>query len=657
MRIDDLFRFILPGSPAVSPDGRQVAFVVKRIDKAENRYVSHLWVMPAGGGRPRPLTHGLVLDTAPRWSPDGCRLAFVSDREERTEIWELSLEGGEPRRITSLGGGPVTEVSWSPDGRELLFQHFPIPRKTDDERKKVATFKHVTHLYHKEDGFGWFGDEFWGVWRASARSGRATRLAKGDWHDREPRWSPDGRRIAFVSGRGEERHKWPDQTSIFVMDRAGRNVREITPGTGMRETPRWSLDGKHVYWVGYHGGPGEWLEHEHSVWRTPASGRGDDSLLNYGHDRWVMNMVGSDATMSMASTMEVYAEGTEERVAFGSDEDGSYRIYSLPATGGDVRLEIDGKLSVLGLSVRTDGTPEAIACIGTARDTGEFWRCRLDGSCERDRLTRLTAPFFRSLKWNEPEEFRVRRGGVDLQAWVLKPPTFRAGRKYPCLIEVHGGPMTQYGEAWFHEMQVLAAQGWVVAYCNPRGSSGRGLKFANCIEGKWGKDDWADVQALTNAMARKPYVDAKRMGILGGSYGGFMTTWALGHTHRFRVGITQRQAGDFWIHWGSSDYGWYRTKFVGGKLPWEAPGRYHRPSPNFYVKNIKTPLLIIHSEGDLRCPIAESESLFTSMKVLDQAPCEMVRFEGEFHGLSRGGKPRNREERLKRIVGWIEKHL
>jgi dipeptidyl aminopeptidase/acylaminoacyl peptidase len=205
-------------------------------------------------------------------------------------------------------------------------------------------------------------------------------------------------------------------------------------------------------------------------------------------------------------------------------------------------------------------------------------------------------------------------------------------------------------------MQVLAAQGWVVAYCNPRGSSGRGMKFCNVIDGRWGTDDWSDVQALTSWMARRPYVDASRVGILGGSYGGFMTTWALGHTNRYKAGVTQRQAGDWHVMFGSSDFGFYDIYSL-KCYPWEDPMAYHRASPNFYVKSIKSPLLIVHSEEDYRCPIAQGDALFTAMKVLDQAPCELVRFEGESHGLSRGGRPKNREERLKRIVDWFQRYL
>jgi dipeptidyl aminopeptidase/acylaminoacyl peptidase len=654
VRIDDLFRLILPGTPVLSPDGTRVAFVVKRLDRAENRYRSHLWMMPAKGGRARALTNGLVLDSSPAWSPDGRSLAFVSDRGGVTNVWTLSLDGGEPEQVTKLRGGAISGLGWSPSGKELLFSFFSIPKVDDKERAKKATFKHIRDLYHKEDGFGWFGEEHWTIWKANVRSGRAVALTKGPHHDHQPRWSPDGKWIAFVSQRGKNATTTPDLASVMVMDARGRRLRDLTPQGGSRDMPRWSLDGKSIYWVGYRGGSGEWLYHEYPVQKTNVA-TGKTVALNPGHDRWVMNMVGSDTT-SAGNTFAVYEHDGEERVLFGSDEDGSYRLYSVSGKGGGVRLEVGGKLSVLGSSVRGN---RCVYCASTTHDTGELYSVTLDGDADAapKPLTKLTAPFFRPLKFHEPEEFTVRSGKVDIQAWVLKPPSFRADRRYPCLIEVHGGPMTQYGETFFLEMQLLAAQGYVVAYCNPRGSSGRGMKFCNVIEGKWGKDDWADVQALTDAMARKRYVDAKRIGILGGSYGGYMTSWAVGHTNRYKAAVTQRTAADFWVHWGSSDFGYFRQHYFHGKQPWEAPLEYHKASPSFYAKNMKTPLLIIHSEGDLRCPIAESEGLFTAMKVLDQAPCEMVRFEGEFHGLSRGGKPANREERLRRILDWFRRYL
>jgi dipeptidyl aminopeptidase/acylaminoacyl peptidase len=657
VRIDDLFRLILPGSPALSPDGESIAFAIKRIDAKENRYVSHLWIMTAKGGKRRQLTHGLVSDTSPVWSPDGRQLAFVSDRGEKSNVWLLPLDGGEPRQLTDLAeGGPITALSWSPDGKEILFGHLPMPKPDPEKRKKQATFKHITRLYHKEDGIGWFGDAWWTIRKVNAKTGRTVELTRGDHHDHLPSWSPDSKRIVFLSNRNDDADLTPDLNDVWVMDRNGRGAKRITKKKGSRDAPCFGLDGKHVYWVGYEGGSGEWLDHEHTVHRAPASGSGDAAELNVGHDRWAMNMVGSDTTSSFSTQLKVYRAFDGERVLFGSDEDGSYRLYSVPADGGDVRLELGGKVSVLGLSVPGRDS-KAVACVATNDDTGELYALELDGSASPRKLTGVTAPFFRPLSYNLPEEVRVKSGKLELQGWVLKPPSFRKGKKYPCLVEVHGGPMTQYGEAWFHEMQVLAAKGWIVAYCNPRGSSGRGRDFCRVIEGEWGKKDWADIQAFTDWVEKQPWADKKRIGILGGSYGGYMTCWALGHTDRYKAAVSQRNACDFWVHWGSSDFGWFRSKFFDGKHPWDDPKAYHEQSPAFYAKNFKTPMLIIHSEGDLRCPIAESEMMFTALKVLGKVPTEMVRFEGEFHGLSRGGKPRNREERLKRIVDWFERYL
>ena len=654
VRIEDLFRLILPNSPALSPDGSRVVFAIKKLNAKENRYEQHLWIVSAKGGRPRQLTHGLVSDGAPTWSPDGKEIAFTSDRGEKANLWVLPIEGGEPRQLTHLEGGAIKDLRWSPDGKELAFSFFSIPKIAPDEAKKKAAFKHVTRLYHKEDGFGWFRDEFWTLWKVNAKSGRTTALTKGPHHDSEPVWSPDSKRIAFISQRGKNADSTPDLASLYVMDRNGKSLKELTPKPGSRTSPRWSKNGRHLYWVGYEGKTGEWLYHEYAVWRTAVTS-GEHKKVNAGHDRWPMNMVGSDTSLGGGTVMEIYESEGRERVLFGSDEDGSFRLYSISGDGGErPRLEVGGNLSVISVSIQGD---QAVYCAASVRDTGEMFRVRLDGTNQPAQLTKVTAPFFTPLKFNFPEEFRFENDGQDLQGWVLKPPNFRAGKKYPCLIEVHGGPMTQYGESWFHEMHVLAAKGWVVAYCNPRGSSGRGMTFANCIEGAWGELDWSDMEAFADHLADLPFVDAKRMGMLGGSYGGWMVSWAVGHTDRYKVAITMRTAADFWTHFGSSDYGYFRQHFFDGKRPWDDPMAYHKVSPAFYAKNVKTPLLILHSEGDLRCPIAEGEMLFTSLKLLDNAPVEMIRFEGEFHGLPRTGKPRNREERLKRIVAWLEKYL
>ena len=338
-----------------------------------------------------------------------------------------------------------------------------MPKESADEKKKKAAFKHITRLYHKEDGFGWFRDEWWTICKANASTGRITTLTKGPHHDAEPQWSPDSKRIAFVSQRGKNAESTPDLTSLFVMDRHGKGLRELTPTSGSRSSARWSGDGRSVYWVGYEGKSGEWLNHEYSVWRTDVAS-GTHVALNKGHDRWPMNMVGADTSLAGGTVLEPYQVGGRERVLFGSDEDGSYRLYSVGADGGRPRLEVGGKLSILGAAVHGG---EAVYMAATVNDLGEIYRVTLDGTNTPKKLTNLTGPFFTPLRLSTPEEVRVKSGPVELQGWVLKPPTFKAGKKYPVLIEVVGGPMTQYGESCSMRCTCCGA-GLIVTYCNPR---------------------------------------------------------------------------------------------------------------------------------------------------------------------------------------------
>jgi dipeptidyl aminopeptidase/acylaminoacyl peptidase len=255
----------------------------------------------------------------------------------------------------------------------------------------------------------------------------------------------------------------------------------------------------------------------------------------------------------------------------------------------------------------------------------------------------------------DPEPFSVRSGSVHVHGWLLKPPGFNPRRKYPAIIEIHGGPQVQYGCAFFHELQCLAAAGYVVVYANPRGGSGYGLKFMSAIRGRWGGLDYQDVMRVANWLFARPFVDKRRVGVTGGSYGGYMTNWLIGHTNRFAAAVTQRSVVNIESIIGTSDYGYQLGEELGG-WPWKNVERLRRQSPLTFVKNIKTPLLIIHSEQDLRCAIEQAEQLFMSLRLLGRE-VEFVRFEGECHELSRGGRPQNRAERLRRILGWFEKHL
>jgi acylaminoacyl-peptidase len=263
-------------------------------------------------------------------------------------------------------------------------------------------------------------------------------------------------------------------------------------------------------------------------------------------------------------------------------------------------------------------------------------------------------------RWvGRPEEVSVETApGVKVQGWLLKPPGFTAGKKHPAILEIHGGPHVHYSHSFFHEMQFLAGKGFVVLWTNPRGSQGFGEAFAKPIVQNWGGPDYDDLMAATDWLVATGFVDEKRLGVTGGSYGGYMTNWIIGHTDRFRAAATQRSVVNLYSFYGSSDFGYdFEWEFFG--RPWadeETALKYLRMSPIHYVQAMKTPLLILHSTEDHRCPIAQAEELYTALKILKRE-VEFVRFEGESHGLSRGGRPKNRRERLERIAGWFERHL
>jgi dipeptidyl aminopeptidase/acylaminoacyl peptidase len=654
---EDLLRLRIPIAVTLSPDGASIVYAIKTADARRNRYASRLYRVAAGGSRSRQLTRGDCLDSEPVYSPNGREIAFVSRRhEENPQVWILPADGGEAWQLTHLQGGPVHRIQWSPDGRALLFQHRRQPRVDADQRRLRPTYKYITRMRHKFDGEGFWPDDTWHIWKVAFPTGRLTQLTHGGRDDTDAVWSPDGRSIAFISNRIPDEEHDIDNADLFVMTAQGRRVRQVTRRYGPLDAPAWSLDGKHLYWMGHFGGRGEHLRHPTHLYRIPAGG-GMARDLTPRLDQWPYNHVLTDTARSTAQFILPYREGGTERLAVLVNEHGACRLYSLPATGGALRLEFGGPVNVLAVSL-LPASGSAALLAARMSDCGEVHALTLDGRGGARCLTQLNRATLGDLALTAPEEFLFsgpRNRGVPVHGWVLKPPGFRKGRRYPLVLNIHGGPMAQFGYTFFHEMHFLAAQGYVVVFTNPRGSSGYGLRFMNCIEDRWGKLDYDDLMMVVDDMTRRPYVDQRRLAVMGGSYGGFMTTWIVGHTDRFKTAITERQAGNILTQVGSGDLGFYRT-YTRRALPWETPLRYIRDSPNFYADKIRTPLLIIHSEQDLRCPIAQAEELFTYLK-LQHKPVEMLRFEGESHGLSRDGKPQNRLERLRRIRAWLARTL
>ena len=661
LRAADLGRLKLPTGVTLSPDGTQIVYALKGMDAERNRYWANLHLVPVRTGRSRQLTRGPAIDGNPAWSPNGRRLAFTSKRTGKLpQVWILPLDGGEPWQLTRLKGGPIRNLQWSPDGRALLFEHRSEPHVDPEKRKLGATYKHITRVRHKLDGDGWFPPERWHIYKVTVPGGRITQLTQGENDESGAIWSPNGRKIAFISNRIAEADYHPENGDLYTISPSGRALRQVTKRFGPVAQPAWSLDGKRLYYVGHFGGDGEMLRYPLHIYAIAAGG-GTPTDLTPKLDQWPANYLATDTAspgLGYGRLMPYRCpERGKERLAYFLNEHGACRLYSIPGRGGAPRVELGGAVDLLYADVRAE-TGEAALAGAQIMDCGEIYTLMLDGGDAPQQRTHINRTVLHGLNLTEPEEMifgTARNKNVPVHGWVIKPPGFRAGKRYPLILYIHGGPMAQYGYVFVHELHYLAAQGYVVAYTNPRGSSGYGLRFMNCILNRWGTDDYDDLMAVVDTMARKPYVDGKRLGVAGGSYGGFMTTWMVGHTNRFKAAVTQRQASNMLIQVGSSDFGFYRT-YLRGSTPLETPMKHLKDSPNYYADKIRTPLLIVHSENDLRCPIGQSEELFTFLK-LHRREVEMIRFEGESHGLSRGGKPQNRLERLRRISGWFKRYL
>ncbi|KPL05491.1 MAG: hypothetical protein AMJ73_00400, partial [candidate division Zixibacteria bacterium SM1_73] len=290
------------------------------------------------------------------------------------------------------------------------------------------------------------------------------------------------------------------------------------------------------------------------------------------------------------------------------------------------------------------------------KDLGEIWLRDMTSRRSR-KLTQVNENLLQTIDSGKIEEVWFKgAAGNDLHGWILKPPGFNKKRKYPSILEIHGGPRVQYGNFFMHEFYYLAAHGYIVYFCNPRGGQGYGEKHSKAIWNNWGTVDYYDLMAWVDFVEKKPYIDKKRMGVTGGSYGGYMTNWIIGHTNRFKAAVTQRSVSNLISMYGSSDYNWGMQREFGDKPPWEDFKNYWRQSPLKYIGNVKTPTLVIHSEQDLRCAIEQGEQIFVALKKLG-VDTEMVRFPAEPHGLSRGGRTDRRIERLKHILRWFDKYL
>jgi dipeptidyl aminopeptidase/acylaminoacyl peptidase len=638
----DLTRIRFLSDAQISPDGRRVAFVVTTLDEERDEYLSHVWVVETAGGAPRRFTAGPKRDSAPRWSPDGRFLAFLSEREgpKKRQLHVMPADGGEPSRLTDLPHG-VADPVWSPDGTRLAFVARVggwIEPEDDKERRKSRPIRVITTVKYRYNGEGFVYDRRPHLFVVARDGGEPRQITRGDFDHGDPAWSPDGRWLAFVSARHGTRDD-DDIADVWLVAPEGGEPRRLTGGQGPVGQPVFSPDGRSVAYLG-RSAPNAFGRNVR-LFTAPVDG-GPPTGLGGGLDR----SLGLEGVRPLWSP-----DGAAILVP--ADDAGNVGLFRVAAADvGDAGRVVTGDRALRSVSQSSDGRWLAF----TATDVGappEIFLAAADGSGER-RLTDLNGAWTREVTLSRPERFRIHRAGHDVEVWVYPPVGAPAGGRVPALLNIHGGPHAAYGNGFFDEFQVYAGAGYAVVAANPRGSQGYGEAFTRAVVGDWGGGDFADIMAaLDEALRRRPEIDPGRLGVMGGSYGGFLTSWAVGHTDRFRAACSERAVNSQVTMFGTSDIGHiFNTVEMGGALPWDEPARWIERSPVTHAARIRTPLLIIHAEDDLRCPIEQAEQLFVALKKLGREVV-LARVPDENHELSRSGTPRHRLERFRLILDWF----
>ncbi|MCC2668517.1 MAG: peptidase prolyl oligopeptidase active site domain protein [Armatimonadetes bacterium] len=658
----DLFRIQLVSDPQLSPNGERVVYSQQWADVEKNKYFSNLWVVDTRGGEPRRFTHGDQRDGSARWSPDGTQIAFLSDRGEQSQIWCIAADGGEARALTTLEEGTVGELYWSPDGTRIAFNYRPKPawarKSAREEREKAHRSTPplvIRRLHYREEGGGYVGDERWHLFMLDLATGEHQQLTTGDYDHGHAAWSPDGTRLAFITNRSAD----PDLTlqldEIRVIPAAGGEEALIPAPAGPKHHLTWSPDGASFAYYGHADVRDVWSATDPHLWVLPATGgEGRDFCAD-------LDRPAGDCTLA---DLRAFGGGWTGPV-WGPD---SRSVYFLVCDRGATHVYeafLDGELlnrspgflgEIASLSIDRAGHRLA-AVVGDPVHPGDVHLAALDlAPLDLLPLTAVNQALLAELELAVPQEVTAATDGGEVHGWLLHPPGRPAGEPAPLILYVHGGPHTQYGWAMVHELQLLAARGFAVLFTNPRGSRGYGQAHVAAIAGDWGGADYRDLMAAVDHAVTLPGIDPERVGVTGGSYGGYMTNWMLGHTDRFRCGVTQRSVVNLHSMGGTCDFTFSGSSYFGGNT-WDQPQRFLAQSPLSYAGEIKTPLLIIHSEGDLRCPIEQAEQLFAALKCRGQE-VEFIRYPREAnHGLSRSGPPDLRTDRLERIVGWMERWL
>lgn len=661
---EDLLRLHFVGDPQIHPDGTQILFTKKHVGE-KNRYITNLWSVDLEGALHQWTSGG--KDGHGRWSPDGQTIAFISGRSEPTaQIFLISTGGGEARPLTRLPEGSLGEFKWSPDGRTIAFTFRQLDEKWTEASKKAREEaglstppRTIETALYRYDGDGYFDNDRYRIYVVDVATGdHRVVYDRCPWGQYQFDWAPNSKELVVVRSVAKNIFAERADERLFRIDLTGQEwaIEGVTGGA--KSTVSWSPDGRHIAYVGYREDADDWGAGNARLYLTPADG-GTTRCLTENDDYCFTTSTLSDTReASFEASLAWSPDG--QAIYFGIGRHGESQIAYSPIEEGGVHFLTSGKHTVTFGNVSRDG--DRFGClVGTATAPAEVAVYDLSEGGEAPRiLTHLNREWRDEVKIVEPEEVWIdSTDGTKVHAWIMQPADFLPPKRYPAVLEIHGGPHAQYGWAFFHEFQVLAAAGYVVVYSNPRGSKGYGEAHCRAISGKWGDKDWDDIQEVTRWMQHLPYVHPGRMGVMGGSYGGYMTNWVVGHTKDFRAAITDRCVASLLSLSLNSDF----ISRPDGYWPGCAFGSHERmaelwkQSPISCFEGVTTPMLIIHSEGDLRCNVEQSEQVFAALQI-QGVESRYVRYPSNTsHGMSRSGPPDLRLHRLGEILAWWGRHL
>ena len=622
----------------MSPDGSKVAYVHTTINYKENDYEKHIWLHDVEKKIDHQFTYGLGKDTNPRWSPKGDKLLFLSsgrNDEKKNDLYVINSDGGEAKLVSSLETG-ISDPVWNPRGKNILFSS-----RVWEPEKPESDVIVVNRIYFKLNGVGLFAGKRIHLFTVNVPDGKPKQITRGEFDVTNYAWSPDGKEIAYVTNK-EHDQDVSHIKDIYITPAKGGSSQKITKSIHEISKITWSKHGIAYYGSDFHARGATNTD----IW---VMNLGEDAInITEQFDRSLERGIGSDLRMSSPDSGPIWSPDGSE-IYFLTGEVPHSNIYRINRETKKVS-QITKSITVDAFSYSMDFSK--ITYVGmNAIEPCELY-------IEHEKVTNFNSRHLKNLKVSQPEPYKWNNElGEIIDGWIMKPVDYKKGEKYPAILEIHGGPLGIYGDGIYLEFQLLASSGYVVLYTNPRGSGGYGEDYAATLNGRYGTVDYRDtLDFIKDAIERFDFIDGNRIGVTGGSYGGYITNWIITQTDLFKAAVTCRSTCNRHSHHGYSDLGFKHGYSGNMGYPWKDEEKLLEQSPLRFAANVTTPTKFIHSENDLRCPIQQAEEFFVALKEIG-VDTELVRFPDENHELSRSGKPKHREERLEHILRWFDKYL